>query len=131
MNNGIMIDMSNAISCLSLDDINNSRAINIEFYYIGAFIFLINFIYILYNLFNKHNQCNILLWISSVIGIVLYLIGNYLYSFTQPIGGINIENIISVILRLSNFIIQLIIFILLIRNTIKNKKKEENPKCQE
>ena len=130
MNNGIMIDMSNAISCLSLDDINNSRAINIEFYHIGAFIFLINFIYILYNLFNKNNKCNILLWISSVIGIVLYLIGNYLYSFSQPIGGINIENIISVILRLSNFIIQLIIFTKIIIN-IKNKKKEENPKCQE
>ena len=130
MNNGIMIDMSNAISCLSLDDINNSRAINIEFYHIGAFIFLINFIYILYKLFNKNNKCNILLWISSVIGIVLYLIGNYLYSFSQPIGGINIENIISVILRLSNFIIQLIIFTKIIIN-IKNKKKEENPKCQE
>lgn len=128
MNNGIMIDMSNAISCLSLDDKNNSKAIN---YNIGSFVFLINFIYILYNLFKKNNKCNILLWISSVIGIILYLIGNYLYSFSQPIDGINIENIISVILRLSNFIIQIIIFILLIRNTIKNKKKEENPKCQE
>ena len=130
MNNGIMIDMSNAISCLSLDDINNSRAINIEFYHIGAFIFLINFIYILYNLFNKNNKCNILMLISSVIGIILYLIGNYLYSFSQPIDGINIENIISVLLRLSNFIIQLIIFTKIIIN-IKNKKKEENPKCQE
>jgi len=67
----------------------------------------------------KNIKANRLLCLISIIAIIISYIGTATYSF----DGSN--NIPYHILKVIAFIIQLIIFIKLIINIVKNKKKEE------
>lgn len=105
----------------------------------GGFSIILALINIFIYFVTKKKQKNSYL-IISIISMIVSGLGNG--STAIPIGGLekdgnfiggydNAEQFLIFILCAIPFIIQIIIFILLIRNIINYKKKEENPKCQE
>ena len=102
--------------------------IGIISYWMGLCLFVINLLICLINI--KENKKIMLI---SIFSMIISIIGNSMMSFIGGPGARNFNpnytlNRIGGIITIISFVIQLIILIISIQ---KNKKKEENLKCQE
>lgn len=105
-----------------------------ELYKTGyVFLGIINIIVVCLILKNnkKEKRCRDLLIITITITMIGFFISQIDCTGLIISSKLKHENILIFIIRIINYIIQVIIFIKLIINVIKQKKKEENQSCQE
>ena len=112
-------------------EVNYLSRIGLISYDFGIIMFVVNLLICLITM--KNIKKNKILLIVSIVSVFFSNVFKNLRGFAGGLEtNMQIKNNVDTmsIMIIGTFIIQLLIFIKLIIN-IKNKKKEENPKCQE